>query len=171
MRAGKFVFVGTAAAIVVALSTPAIAAAEAENTKTTETTEKSEDTAEKDDEAPAAKAADVRVVIEQTDGVKVEISRDALTLGTDAELIASHEGTEHKVSMRVDAKDGDKLQLEVGYSRGGAKVIEAQSVETTGSTPTELSGPDVKLSVVVSPKKPRARIELPPGSDDPLAGL
>ena len=157
MRAGKFVFVGTVAALVVALSTPATAADEAE--KTEETQEE------------AAKAADVRVVIEQTDGVKLEISRSALTLGTDADLIASHEGTEHRVSMRVDAKDGDKLQLKVGYSRGGAKVIEPQSVETTATTTTELSGPDVKLSVVVSPKKPRGKIELPPGSDDPLAGL
>ena len=156
MRAGKFVFVGTVAALVVALSTPATAADEAD---------KIEETQE------AVKAADVRVVIEQTDGVKLEISRSALTLGTNADLIATHEGTEHRVSMRVDAKDGDKLQLEVGYSRGGAKVIEPQSVETTATTPTELSGPDVKLSVVVSPKKPREKIELPPGSDDPLAGL
>lgn len=154
MRAGKFVFVGTVA-LVVALSTPATAADEAE------TTEETQEQA----------AADVRVVIEQADGVKLEISRSALTLGTDADLIASHEGTEHRVSMRVDAKDGDKLQLRVGYSRGGAKVIEPQSLETTATTPTELSGPDVKLSVVVSPKKPREKIELPPGSDDPLAGL
>ena len=156
MRAGKFVFVGTVAALVVALSTPATAADEAD---------KIEETQE------AVKAADVRVVIEQTDGVKLEISRSALTLGTNADLIATPEGTEHRVSMRVDANDGDKLQLEVGYSRGGAKVIEPQSVETTATTPTELSGPDVKLSVVVSPKKPREKIELPPGSDDPLAGL
>lgn len=160
MRVGKFVFVGSVAALVVALSTPATAADEAEKT------EKTEDT-----QGEAAKAADVRVVIEQTDGVKLEISRSALTLGTSADLIATHEGTEHRVSMRVDAKDGDKLQLEVGYSRGGAKVIEPQSLETTATTPTELSGPDVKLSVVVSPKKPREKIELPPGSDDPLAGL
>ncbi len=161
MRAGKtFVFVGTLATLVCSVSSMAPVAHALEP-----------DTPEQPEAAPAATAATVNVRIVQGDGTELQLSDAALRLGSDAALLASHEGTEHRVSMRVDSKEGDKLQVQIGYARGGAEVIETQSVETTSEVPAELTGPDVRLSVLITPNKPREKIALPPGNDDPLGGL
>ncbi|MEM6995209.1 MAG: hypothetical protein AAF721_32150 [Myxococcota bacterium] len=122
-------------------------------------------------EAPAVRAATVTVQIVQGDGTELELSDGALQLGSDAALVASHEGTEHRVSMRVDPREGGKLELRIGYARGGAEVIETKTIETTSDVPAELTGPDVRLSVLITPNKPREKIALPPGNDDPLGGL
>jgi len=121
-------------------------------------------------EAETVSAADVRIKIVQADGVELVLTEAALVLGSDVALVGSHDGTEHRVSMRVDLKGTDKLRLKVGYARGGAEVIKAQSVNARAKHATEVSGPDVVLSVLVTPHKPRARIALP-GGTDPLGGL
>lgn len=158
MRAGNALFF--AAAFAVFGTSPALA----------HTAEETEPDTSQNEEAVAA-SAEVQVVIVGGDGTEVRVGMSELLMGTDADLITSHEGTEHKVSMRVDRKDGDQIDLRVAYRRGDTEVIGVRHVQGAMQTPTEIAGPGVVLSVLVIPKTPRAPIELPPGSDDPLAGV
>ena len=135
-----------------------------------EAAEPNSEAVEGEDDNEMVSAADVRIKIVQADGVELVLTDAALALGSDVALVGSHEGTEHRVSMRVDLKGNDKLRLKLGYARGGAEVIKARSLNAKVERATEVSGPDVMLSVVVTPHKPRARIALP-GGTDPLGGL
>lgn len=123
------------------------------------------------DASPQAKSAAVNIRILVDDGTELQLSNDSVAWQTPTDLVLEHDGAEHRVSMKIEPKSEETLAVSLGYVVDGKPVIESQ-LEARGGAEAEVRGPDgeVRLSVLVTPKKPRSKLVLPDGVN-PLDGL
>ena len=97
-----------------------------------------------------------------------------------AELAMQVDGVQHVTRLQVRRSGTDKLEVELGYIRGGETVLQTIEV-TAASRPKIVKSSDGKIAIALTlaPKNVTAdqlpprkrRIDLPTDSKDPLAGL
>jgi hypothetical protein len=127
-----------------------------------------------DDASVAVTKAEVEVRILQEGGSQVALPEHSLDLGQDAELVAQHDGHEHRIKMNVTTKGDsvEQVRVALGYQRDGSTVIERKEIDARSNAPAVLASSDgqTKIEVTVKPKIPRAKIDMPDGND-PLDGV